>query len=44
MLIWAAIIAAYVFFFVGCSLTINPDGSKEVVIDGASLIEILATK
>lgn len=47
LLIWAGIIMAFVFFFVSCTLTIAPDGSKAVTIDGQQFVrglEILSTK
>ncbi len=41
--LWVIVVIS-IMFLCGCTLTISADGSKSATIDGASLIEILATK
>jgi hypothetical protein len=40
----AILILAALAGLTSCQLTFEPDGSKSVIIDGASLVQILADK
>ena len=47
LILWFGIIitlCVWTFLLSSCTLTISPDGSKSVMIDGPSLIQILADK
>jgi hypothetical protein len=43
-LLMAILLFVAVVLLTGCQLTITPDGSKSVTLDGPSLIQILAEK
>ncbi len=42
--IYRPLVALTVIAMSSCQLTFEPDGSKSVIIDGASLVQILADK